>query len=349
MQEKPGGGKASNVTMQHVAALAGVSPKTVSRVVNNQGEIKEATRQRIRAAIDELGYRPNIVARSLTNQRTNSMAVVAWGIDYFGPSRTIIGIEQQAESLGYSLFLNLVSEPEGHDPHRLLSALLARRVDGIIWAVPEVGNNRRWFEGIASGDLPPIVFLSSAAHPGMTVVAADNQTGALDAARHLVAQGTRRIGLITGPTACWEARERHVGWQNALQQAGFEPLSDFVVESPWSAAGGAAAMRQLLAQAPSIDAVCAGSDQIALGALVALGQSGRSVPQDVAIVGFDNMPESEFFLPPLTTVYQKLIEVGRISVQLLHHMIEASREREVVAEAAVTLVAPELIIRASSG
>src|SRR5512146_1427311 len=105
-----------HVTLQDVAKLAGVSIKTVSRVVNNQGEISEATRQRVQAAIDELGYRPNILARSLVNRRTDTLAVVAWGIEYFGPSRTIVGVEQQADELGYSLFLDLVSQPD--DPHQ---------------------------------------------------------------------------------------------------------------------------------------------------------------------------------------------------------------------------------------
>src|SRR5512143_3422192 len=164
------------VTLQDVAALAGVSAKTVSRVVNNQGEIKETTRQRIQAAIDELGYRPNILARSLIHQRTNTLAVVAWGIDYFGPSRMIIGIEQQAEELGYSLILSLVGDPENHNHEHVLDTLLARRVDGIIWAVPEVGENRRWLNLARLEGLPPIIFLSMAAQPGITVVAVDNRS-----------------------------------------------------------------------------------------------------------------------------------------------------------------------------
>src|SRR5512144_2687874 len=132
------------VTLQDVATLAAGSIKTVSRVVNNQGEISEATRQRVLAAIDELGYRPNVLARSLVNRRTDTLAVVAWGIEYFGPSRMMIGIEQQADELGYSLFLSLVSQPDDLNADRILDTLLARRVDGIIWAVPEVDDNRKW-------------------------------------------------------------------------------------------------------------------------------------------------------------------------------------------------------------
>ena len=336
------------VTLQDVAALAGVSAKTVSRVVNNQGEIKESTRQRIQAAIDELGYRPNILARSLIHQRTNTLAVVAWGIDYFGPSRTMIGIEQQAEELGYSLFLSLVSDPENHDHERVLDTLLARRVDGILWVVPEVGENREWLNPARLEGLPPIVFLNMATRPGITIVAVDNQSGSRQATQHLISQGRRRIGMITGPMAWWEARERYVGWKSAMTDAGLAPVESQLAESYWSAAGGERAMQRLLEEMLDIDAVCASSDQIALGALGAIHAAGRSVPRDIAIVGFDNMPESAYFWPPLTTVYQKLSHVGRTAVQQLHQMIEARREQQTLVEAVVTTVEPELIVRASS-
>ncbi|MGE5072848.1 MAG: LacI family DNA-binding transcriptional regulator [Anaerolineae bacterium] len=337
------------VTLQDVAALAGVSAKTVSRVVNKQGEIKESTRQRIQAAIEELGYRPNILARSLIHQRTNTLAVVAWGIDYFGPSRMMIGIEQQADDLGYSLFLNLVRDPEHHDQERVLDTLLAHRVDGILWAVPEVGENRKWLDTSRLEGLPPIIFLSMAAQQGVTVLAVDNQSGERQATRHLISQGRRKIGLITGPMAWWEARERRAGWKSAMKEARLPSPERQVVESYWSSAGGERAMQQLLKQAPDLDAVCAGSDQIALGALGAIRAAGRSVPDDIAVVGFDNMPESAYFWPPLTTVYQKLAHVGRSAVQQLHQMIEARRERRATMEAFVTIIEPELIVRASSG
>ena len=336
------------VTLQDVAALAGVSAKTVSRVVNNQGEIKESTRQRIQAAIDKLGYRPNVVARSLIHQRTNTLAVVGWGIDYFGPSRMMIGIEQQAEELGYSLFLSLVGDPEKHDQERVLDALLARRVDGILWAVPEVGRNREWLNKARLDGLPPIVFLSMSAMAGVTVVAVDNQSGSRQATEHLIQQGRRRIGMITGPMAWWEARERYAGWKDTMLEARLPVVEAAVTESFWSAAGGERAMQQLLEQFPDVDAVCAGSDQIALGALGAIHAAGRRVPDDIAIVGFDNMPESAYFLPPLTTVYQKLAHVGRTAVQQLHQMIETRREGQDGAEAVVTTIEPELIVRASS-
>jgi LacI family transcriptional regulator len=342
------GNERAYVTLQDVAILAGVSIKTVSRVVNNQGEISEATRQRVQTAIDELGYRPNVLARSLVNRRTDTLAVVAWGIEYFGPSRTIVGVEQQADQLGYSLILNLVSQPDEPSQERILDTLLARRVDGIIWSVPQVGDNRNWLQSRLLERLPPIVFLSMQPQEGLTITAVNNFSGARQATRHLIDQGRRKIALISGPTAWWEARERVAGWKSTLEEAGLTVSPSLIVESYWSAAGGERAMQQLLKQVPDVDAVFAASDQIALGALGAIHQSGRRVPQDLAIVGFDNTPESAFYWPPLTTVYQKLVNVGHLAVQSLHQMIEARRQQKGSIEPAQTLIEPELIVRASS-
>lgn len=338
-----------HVTLQDVARAAGVSPKTVSRVVNNQGEISEATRQRVQTAIEQLGYRPNILARSLVNQRTNSLAVVAWGIDYYGPSRTLVGIENQSDELGYSLFLSLQTHPDNGylNIDRILDGLVARRVDGIIWAVPEVGGNRMWIESDRLKRLPPLVFLSMAARPGLLSVAVDNRHGARQAMQHLIALGRKRIGLITGPLAWWEARERYAGWQEMLREHGVEPVPSLVIEGDWSAASGAHAMKALLEREPTIDAVFVCSDQMAQGALGVVHRSGRRIPQDLAIVGFDNIPESEFFWPPLSTVYQNLIQVGSAAVQKLHQIIEAQRKGEEAVSEAVILL-PELVIRESS-
>jgi LacI family transcriptional regulator len=340
--------KLAYVTLQDVATLAGVSIKTVSRVVNNQGEISEATRQRVQAAIDELGYRPNVLARSLVNRRTDTLAVVAWGIEYFGPSRMMVGVEQQADELGYSLILNLVSQPDDPNPERILDSLLARRVDGIIWLVPQVGDNRNWLQAGLLERLPPIVFLSMQSQAGLTITAVNNYSGAKQATQHLIDQGRREIAMITGPTAWWEARERFAGWKSTLEEAGLTASPSLIVESYWSAAGGERAMQQLLKQTPDLDAVFASSDQIALGALGAIHQSGRRIPQDVAIVGFDNAPESAFYWPPLTTVYQKLVNAGHIALQSLHQIIEARRQQKGPIEPALTLIEPELIVRASS-
>jgi LacI family transcriptional regulator len=337
-----------HATLQDVATLAGVSAKTVSRVVNKQGEIKETTRIRVQDAIDKLGYQPNFLARSLVHRRTHTLAVVAWGLDYFGPSHTVVGIEQQASELGYSLFLNLLSEPDASSHERVMNGFIAHRVDGIIWAVPEVGGNRIWIKSDRLKQLPPMIFINMAAQPGFSIVSVNNQKGSRLATQHLIDQGRRKVGIIRGPQKWWEARERYLGWKSTLEQAGMNSSPSLAVESDWSAAGGEQAMYQLIMQEPDIDAVFASSDQIALGAMRALSASGRRVPQDMAVVGFDNIPESAFFGPPLTTIYQHLIDVGRIAVQNLHRMIEVHREGKEPVEADLTVSEPELIVRAST-
>ena len=337
-----------HVTLQDVARLAGVSTKTVSRVVNNQGEISGHTRQRVQAAIEQLGYRPNIVARSLVNRRSNTLAVVAWGIDYYGPSRTVVGIEQQSDEFGYSLFLNLVARPDDGDVDRLLDELITRRVDGIIWAAPEVGDNRAWLNPAILAQLPPTVFLSMAPRPDVTIVAVQNRAGSVEAVQHLLDQGRRRIGQIAGPLAWWEARERYAGWEQALTRAGRPMSPSLSVQGDWSAASGDRALRLLLAQEPDLDAIFVGSDQMALGALGAAHSLGRRVPDDLAFVGFDDIPESAFFWPPLTTVRQPLIDAGRIAVKTLHKTIDDELQHRDRAEPTLTLIMPELVIRASS-
>ncbi len=337
-----------HTTLKDVAELAGVSTKTVSRVVNNQGEISQETRQRVQAAIDQLGYRPNVLARSLIHQRTNTLGVVAWGIDYFGPSRIVVGIEQQAHQLDYSLFLNLMDKPVNGDNEEVLYTLITHRVDGILWVVPEVGNNRAWLDVIHLDQLPPTVFLSMKPRPGLAIVAVDNFLGAQQATQHLIDQGRRKIGIITGPLDWWEARERFAGWEAVMHWAKLETPASLVVEGEWTASAGERGLKILLEQRPDIDAVFACSDQIALGAMGTAHQMGKKIPQDLAIVGFDNIPESACYWPPLTTVYQQLIDAGRIAVQTLHTMIEANRQSKTPYEASVTLIKPELIVRASS-
>lgn len=338
----------AGVTLREVADSAGVSTKTVSRVVNNQGEVSEATKQRVQAAIEALGYQPNALARSLARRRSHTLGVVAWGLEYFGPSRTVVGIEQQSHETGYSLLLQLLPRPDESRVTAPLSALIARRVDGIVWAIPEIGENRAWLRAEAVGPLPPIVFLSSAARPGVSVVATDNRRGAALAIQHLIDQGRRRIGIITGPLTWWEARERRAGWAETLQRAGLEASDSLVAEGDWSAASGEGAMGELLARRPDVDAVFACNDPMALGCLHRAQQHGRQVPGDLAVVGFDDIPESAYFPPPLTSVFQPLVDVGRNAVQILHALIETRLRGEDGPEPESLLLSPRLVVRQSS-
>ena len=146
------------MTIREVAAAAGVSTQTVSRVINNRPDVAQETFDRVQRIISDTGYAPNILARSLTQGRSHALGVVAYGLEYFGPSRILTGIEQQAAEMGYSISLNLIHEPEADHVDRLLNSLFSRQVDGIIWAVPEVGDNRSWSSAVGP-DMPVPVLL----------------------------------------------------------------------------------------------------------------------------------------------------------------------------------------------
>jgi LacI family transcriptional regulator len=336
-------------TIKQVAKSAGVSTQTVSRVINDRPDVSPDTRQKIQKVIQQLGYQPNAIARSLIHQRSNTLAVVAWGIDYYGPSRTVVGIEQKAVELGYSLFLSLVVRPDDSNHEHVLASLIARQVDGIIWAVPEVGNNRTWVKSKYLQHLPPIVFLSMQPHPGISVVAIDNRNGARQAVQHLIAQGRRKIGILTGPLSWWEARERLAGWQEAMFGAGLEPGESLIYRSDdWTAVNGERGMQVLWDQNPDLDAVFASNDQIAMGAMGIAHQRGKVIPGDFSIVGFDNIPEAAFLWPPLTTIYQQVNDIGCIAVANLHKMIIDRRANQDHYENVSQIIRPELIVRASS-
>ncbi len=336
------------VTIKDVAKRANVSPGTVSNALTGKRPVSAGTRRRILDVIEELGYQPNVLARSLVNRRSETLAVVASGLEYYGPSRTVIGIEQEANRLGYSLLLSLLHDPVNADVDLALSSLAARRVDGIVWAVPEIGSNRSWLSLERLERLPPMIFLSMGMRRSVPLVAVNNRAGAALAAQHLLERGRRQIGLITGPLQWWEARERCAGFKEALAQAGTELPERLVVESDWSAAGGEEAIRRLIRQCPEVDAVFASNDQMALGALRVAVLLGRRVPADLAIVGFDNIPESASFCPPLTTIYQPLEQVGRLAVQELLAIIEGRNKGQESAAPVARLLAPELVVRDSS-
>jgi LacI family transcriptional regulator len=338
----------SQVTITQVAREAGVSTQTVSRVINNRPDVSAQTRERVESIISRLGYQPNAIARSLTRRRSHTLGVVATGLEYFGSSRTLVGIEQAAVEKGLSLLLCLLHEPATDSGERVLKSLLARQVDGIIWAVPEIGHNRAWLQMVVPQLKVPMVFLSMAPRPGLPVVTMDNRGGGQLAVEHLLAQGYRQIGMLTGPDDWWEARERQAGWQAALRHAGRPAEARQCVAGDWTARSGERGLEQLLAQCPDMDAVFASNDQMALGLLKAARHLGRRVPDDLAVVGFDDIPEAAFFYPPLTSVRQELTELGAQAVHTLARRLEAASGNSETPPEPQRLAA-RLIVRASSG
>ena len=336
------------VTMRDVAAAAGVSHQTVSRVLNDRPDVAEETRSRIWQIIEELNYQPNAIARSLIHQRSLTLGIVTAGLKYDGPSRTLNGITKQAEKLGYTLLLKELSGFHANDIQPLLNSLLSRRVDGILWAVPEVGDNRAWLEDQLNGLSAPLIFMQMQARPGISIVAIDNYVGGRMATGHLLEQGYRHIGHISGPLDWWEARQRKAGWQDVLSAAGVPVAEWHSEEGNWSSASGEPAIERLLANYPDMDAVFVGNDQMALSVLQMACRRGIKVPHDLAVVGFDGLPETAHYWPPLTTVYQDLQNLGSTAVQELVQAIEVGRDDRQVFEPRSISLRPRLIVRESS-
>ena len=342
----------TRITIKEVAKTAGVSTQTVSRVINNRPDVAPETFQRVQKIIAETGYAPNALARSLIRGRSQTLGVVAYGLKYFGPSRVLTGIEQQAAEMGYSIVLNLLHQPETNDVDQLLVSLFARQVDGIIWAIPEIGANRAWARAGSLQFPIPIVFVGGMEGPGSLPLAGiDNRAIGRLATEHLLAGGARRIGIITGPLSWWEARERRLGWQEALQAHGLAAEDRLVAVGDWSAKSGEQGLYQLLVQCPDLDAVFASNDQMALGVLYVAQRLGRRMPEALSVIGVDNIPESAHFCPPLTSVRQGLREAGALVVRELDRMIQkpARGHRPPSPDGPpVNLLQPDLIVREST-
>ena len=336
------------VTIRDVAAAAGVSHQTVSRVINHRPDVAEETRRRVWQIIEELNYHPSAIARSLTRQRSFTLGVVTAGLKYVGPSRTLNGITKQAEEMGYTLVLKELPRFDANDIQPLLNSLMARQVDGIIWAVPEIGTNRVWLEGQLPELAAPIIFLTMRARPGLSSVSVDNYKGGCLATEHLLQQGYQQIGHISGPLDWWEARQRMAGWQDTLRQAGRPVADHHWAAGNWSAASGERAIGPLLDAYPEMDAMFVANDQMALGVLQVACRQGLRVPQDLAVVGFDGIPETAYYWPPLTTVYQDLRELGCTAVRELTKAVEAGYQQEAPVSPVTLSLQPELIVRESS-
>lgn len=336
------------VTIRDVAALAEVSNQTVSRVLNDRPDVSEETRQRVWQVIEDLNYQPSAIARSLIHQRSLTLGVVTAGLKFLGPSQTLNGLTKQAEEAGYTLLLKELPGFHTIDVQPLINTLLSSHVEGIIWAVPEIGDNRDWIQDQPPGLAVPMIFLTMQARPGVSSVTIDNYFGGRLATEHLLAQGYSHIGHLSGPLDWWEARQRQEGWQDALHDVGLRVLEHHRVSGNWSAASGSQEMERLLENYPEMDAVFVANDQMALGALQVACKRNFQVPGDLAIVGFDGIPESAYYYPPLTTISQDLRELGSTAVKELIQAIEASHHDHITFEPKQISIRPELIVRESS-
>ena len=328
--------------------MAGVSTQTVSRVINERPDVSPETRKRVQEVIEALSYRPSALARSLISQRSHTLGVVIAGLKHIGPSRTLSGITSAAEDAGYSVLLKELPSYDTEDITPIFQAFVSRHVDGIIWAVPEVGENRKWVNNPPADIELPLVYLTMEARDQLSIVSIDNYLGGRMAMSHLLEQGYRKIGHISGPLDWWEARQRMAAWRDTLTERGLVSGESHSVEGNWSSASGALAIEKLFDQYPDMDSIFVANDQMALSVMQFFSEKKIRIPQEIGIVGFDNIAESAFFSPALTTIQQDQHNVAKIAVAEVIKIIESGWKGSDLLEPKPIILPPTLVVRQSS-
>lgn len=326
------------MTIREVAAHAGVSHQTVSRVINHSERVNPETRQRVENAIQELKYSPNAVARSMARGRTYTLACISPNLTDFTYASFIEGAELEARRQGY--FLLTASAPNAETFATLVNQLLAsRRTEGLLVITPKVEPHHvripRYVSAVFIGANPKLDWIAS--------VTLDDENAGYMATEHLIQLNHTHIAHITGPMAEESSQGRMRGYQAALNAAGIPFQRRFIYEGDWSATSGYMAVQDFLEQENAPSAIFAQNDRMAVGAIRALRDAGRHVPKNISVIGFDDMPLASYFDPPLTTILQDTYRMGREAACQLISSIEKPDNpcRQLCVE-------PKLIVRQST-
>ena len=297
--------------MTDVAKLAGVSHQTVSRVLNDHPNVREQTRLRVQAAISELGYRPNKAARLLVTGTSHVIGVVTRSTTMFGPAATLSALAAEGVRRGFTVNVECVRTLDRRAIADALERHLDQRVAGLV-VIAEVESTSDALDALPE-EVPLVSINGDPARP-TGLVSVDQEAGAYAATKHLLEAGHATVWHVSGPEDWFDARGRIAGWRRALTEAGAEipPL----MSADWLAASGYR-NGQILARMNDVTAVFAANDHLALGILRALAERGRKVPRDVSVVGFDDVPEAAYYIPPLSTVRPDFDGVAAASIDLL--------------------------------
>ena len=302
-------------TIREVSRLARVSPATVSRVLNGTTPVADLTRERVLEAVAALDYKPNAFARGLATNRSGGIGITVNEVSspYFGAF--VAGVEGVVRESGIHLMVSSGFADAAHE-HASIEFLLDRRCDGLVVQV-EALPDEELIDLVRNGPAPVVVFGRAIAEIEDACVIMNNERGGALATEYLLAHGHRRIGHVTGPLSFPDARDRLHGYRRALEAAGVDHVDRYVVESNFLEEGGARAAARLLDRAPEITAIFFGNDQMAAGGMRTLRESGRDVPKDVSVVGFDDVFLALYLTPTLTTIRQPLVDMGRAAAHLL--------------------------------
>ncbi len=307
----------SSITIRDVAAHAGVSHQTVSRVINGSERVSPETRQRVEEAIEALGYRPNATARFLATGRPLTFACLAPNLTDYTFASIIEGATTEARQHGY--FMISASAPDDDTFATLMEQLISsRRAEGLIVINPYAdGRHTRVPQDV------PTVFVGARPREGaINSISLDDDAAGRQAVQHLLGLGHERIALITGPLEEDCSQDRQAGYEAALQEAGHPVDPAMILEGDWSATSGYEAVQQWLEDRINFTAIFAQNDRMAVGAIRSLRESEIRVPEDVSVIGLDDMPLASYFDPPLTTMRQDMLGIGREAARLLVTAVE---------------------------
>lgn len=337
MAENRTGSNGRSPSMADVAAVAGVSHQTVSRVLNDSPLVRDETRARVLAAIQSLGYRRNAAARMLATNRSRRIGMVSAHLALYGPSMIATAVQEAGHEAGYDVAVVGVLESSEAALRDAVERLLGQAVEAIVVAVA----HRDALHVVRTMSLPVPIVLAQGVSPGDPMAAGiDQVAGARAATEHLLDLGHHGIAHVSGPADWIEATQRRAGWQEAHHDRDLLPGPELTGD--WSAASGYEAGLRI-GRSADITAVFVGNDAMALGVLKGLHECGRSVPEEVSVVGFDDVPEAAFYWPALTTVAQPFPDLGRRAVDLTLRALDGEDQP------AVDLLQPELVVRGSTG
>jgi DNA-binding LacI/PurR family transcriptional regulator len=324
--------------MADVARRAGVSYQTVSRVINDHPSVAPGTRARVSAAIAELGYRPNTAARALVTRSNRTIGLVTVNISQYGPAHTMLGLEEAVRGAGYALGVTILDDLSQDAMTEAVDRFVAQSVDAVVVQATYDEAVR----AVAGLRVPVPLVAVQAGHGDVPTASVDQTVGAGLATRHLLDLGHVAVHHVSGPQDSQEARARVRAWRDVLADASHD-VPD-LEPGDWTAVSGYEAGHRLVARraaGEAVTAVFAANDQMAVGVLRALAEAGLRVPEDVSVVGFDDIPEAAYLSPPLTTVRQDFAELGRRCVELVMGLLEGGG-----AESGPVL--PDLVVRSST-
>jgi len=323
--------------MTDVASFVGVSHQTVSRVLNDSPKVRPATRNRVLAGIEELGYRRNSAARTLATRRSGTIGVITADMNHFGPANTMLGLESASRAAGYSLSLAGLPEISAISLRAAVDQVMDQAVEAVVVIVAHQAA-LTLAKSLRIG--VPLVLVEGDMTAAPLTAGVDQIAGARLATRHLLDLGHDTVLHLPGPANWLDAAARHQGWRTTLEERN-RPIPALMAEGDWSSHSGYEASRAMLRESRPT-AIFAANDQMALGLLRALHEAGLRVPDDVSVVGFDDLPESGYFTPPLTTVRQDFEKLGQRTMALVLRVLAGELD------ASEPLVEPLLIVRSST-